>query len=369
MDDINARLVYLLTDLILPLVVGYVLYQRRLLSDTAVNRLIRINVIVFFTLLSLFSFWALPLTRDLLLLPAFFALIILFPGFLSWRFLGRRFHSPIDRGTHLISALLSNIGTLGGICAYIIYGERGFAYAQIGGACQNLTLVLLAFPAAQYFYLLHKAHGRTARMEGRGFLGLLVSWNQLSIFGMAAGLLLNIGGFARPPVLSEAFSYIIHVSAWFAMLPVGSLINIRRARHFFYLTADMILLRFLIVPLVTWIYTKKVDTKQDFILYFSKHKGGMVSMTHRPYDEDFKKSIVALYQNGKTQSQLSKEYGVSLSAIGKWIRLYSEVKTVDGDIMTAKQIKDLQRRNAQLEEENLILKKAIAIFTPHSNND
>ena len=252
MDDINARLVYLLTDLILPLVVGYVLYQRRLLSDTAVNRLIRINVIVFFTLLSLFSFWALPLTRDLLLLPAFFALIILFPGFLSWRFLGRRFHSPIDRGTHLISALLSNIGTLGGICAYIIYGERGFAYAQIGGACQNLTLVLLAFPAAQYFYLLHKAHGRTARMEGRGFLGLLVSWNQLSILGMAAGLLLNIGGFARPPVLSEAFSYIIHVSAWFAMLPVGSLINIRRAHHFFYLTADMILLRFLIVPLVTY---------------------------------------------------------------------------------------------------------------------
>ena len=123
------------------------------------------------------------------------------------------------------------------------------------------------------------------------------------------------------------------------------------------------------VVTLLWIYTKKVDTKQDFILHFSKHKGGMVSMTHRPYDEDFKKSIVALYQNGKTQSQLSKEYGVSLSAIGKWIRLYSEVKTVDGDIMTAKQIKDLQRRNAQLEEENLILKKAIAIFTPHSNND
>lgn len=86
-------------------------------------------------------------------------------------------------------------------------------------------------------------------------------------------------------------------------------------------------------------------------------------MTHRLYDEDFKKSIVALYQNGKNQSQLSKEYDVSLSAIGKWIRLYSEVKTVDGDIMTAKQIKDLQRRNAQLEEENLILKKAIAIYS------
>ena len=252
MDEVNARLVYLLTDLILPLIVGYLLYQRHLLSDAAVNRLIRINVIVFFTLLSLFSFWALPLTRDLLMLPAFFAFIILFPGFISWRFLGRRFHSPIDRGTHLISALLSNIGSLGGICAYIIYGERGFAYAQIGGACQNLVLVLLAFPIAQYFYLLHKARGRTPRLEGRSFLGLLVSWNQLSILGMAAGLLLNASGVTRPPVLAEAFSYIIHISAWFAMLPVGSLINFRRARHFVYLTLDMIALRFLVVPLATF---------------------------------------------------------------------------------------------------------------------
>ena len=252
MNEINARLIYLGTDLILPLIVGYLLYQRHLLSDAAVNRLIRINVVVFFTLLSLFSFWALPLTHDLLMLPLFFAFIILFPGFLSWRFLGRRFHSPIDRGTHLISALLSNIGTLGGICAYIIYGERGFAYAQIGGACQNLALVLLAFPIAQYFYLLHKAHGRAPRLEGRGFLGLLVSWNQLSILGMAAGLLLNGAGIARPPVLSDAFSYIIHVSAWFAMLPVGSLINFRRARHFIYLILDMIALRFLVVPLVTF---------------------------------------------------------------------------------------------------------------------
>lgn len=252
MDEISARLVYLLTDLILPLIVGYLLYQRHLLSDAAVNRLIRINVIVFFTLLSLFSFWALPLTPDLLMLPAFFAFIILFPGFISWRFLGRRFHSPIDRGTHLVSALLSNIGTLGGICAYIIYGERGFAYAQIGGACQNLVLVLLAFPIAQYFYLLHKAHGRAPRLEGRSFLGLLVSWNQLSILGMAAGLLLNASGVTRPAVLSVAFSYIIHISAWFAMLPIGSLINFHRARHFVYLTLDMIFLRFLVVPLVTF---------------------------------------------------------------------------------------------------------------------
>ena len=287
MNEINARLIYLGTDLILPLIVGYLLYQRRLLSDAAVNLLIRINVVVFFTLLSLFSFWALPLTRDLVILPAFFAFIILFPGFISWRFLGRRFHSPIDRGTHLISALLSNIGTLGGICAYIIYGEPGFAYAQIGGACQNLILVLLAFPAAQYYYLLHKNRGRSARLDGRAFLGLLISWNQLSLHGMAAGLLLNLFGAARPPVLSSAFSYLIHISAWFAMLPVGSLINFRRARHFVYLTLDMIFLRFLLVPLVAYFAARLVIsdpvTRNALVLFAGVPAAINATLTARLY--------------------------------------------------------------------------------------
>ena len=92
-------------------------------------------------------------------------------------------------------------------------------------------------------------------------------------------------------------------------------------------------------------------------------------MYRAPYDEDFKKSIVTLFQNGKSQSQLSKDYGVSLSAINKWVRLYSTVKTEGGEILTAKQVKAMQKRLLQLEEENLILKKAIAIFTPDSKKD
>jgi len=87
------------------------------------------------------------------------------------------------------------------------------------------------------------------------------------------------------------------------------------------------------------------------------------------YDEDFKRSIVSLHQNGKGQSELSREYGISLSAIHRWVRSYTEVKIDDETVLTSKQIKELQKRNALLEEENLILKKAIAIFTPHSAKD
>lgn len=45
---------------------------------------------------------------------------------------------------------------------------------------------------------------------------------------------------------------------------------------------------------------------------------------------------------------------------------FSQVKLEDNTAMTAKQIQELQKRNAQLEEENLILKKASAIFMQNS---
>lgn len=87
------------------------------------------------------------------------------------------------------------------------------------------------------------------------------------------------------------------------------------------------------------------------------------------YTEEFKKTIVTLYNSGKTYTQINKEYGISSSAISNWVHKYSEVKIDEDTILTAQQIKELQKRNAQLEEENLILKKAIAIFTPHSDKE
>ena len=89
----------------------------------------------------------------------------------------------------------------------------------------------------------------------------------------------------------------------------------------------------------------------------------------RKYSEDFKKTIVTLYESGKTYADIKKEYGISSSTLPGWVKKYSQVKIDDDTILTAQQIKALQKRNAELEEENLILKKAIAIFTPHSDRD
>ena len=47
------------------------------------------------------------------------------------------------------------------------------------------------------------------------------------------------------------------------------------------------------------------------------------------YTVEFKKTIVNLHYLGKTYAELSSEYGISHSALAKWVKQYSEVKIDD----------------------------------------
>ncbi len=58
----------------------------------------------------------------------------------------------------------------------------------------------------------------------------------------------------------------------------------------------------------------------------------MAENNYTKYDEDFKKSLVSLHQNGKSQAQLCKDYGVSKSALAKWVKQYSTIETDDGEV-------------------------------------
>ena len=247
MDSSDFRIIYLFTDLLAPLAAGYLLYQRGYISDTLISRILRLNVIVIYTILALMSCWTLPISWDLALIPLYGILIVLVPGLIGWAFFIRKYHNPLDRGAYLANAMMSNITTLGGVCAFILYGEQGFAYAQIMGIFQTVMLVLAVFPMAQYYYLQHKNHGAGGKIR-MDIRGILLSWNQLSILGMAAGLTLNALGIARPPAVGTAFEGLIHFGAWFGMLPVGALVHLRRARRYAPYTLDLFALRFLILP-------------------------------------------------------------------------------------------------------------------------
>ena len=88
-----------------------------------------------------------------------------------------------------------------------------------------------------------------------------------------------------------------------------------------------------------------------------------MSKTYKSYDEELKKTLVSLYENGKKISDLSREYGINESTIRPWIKKYGTIITSTGEVTNNDEILKLKKELQQVKMENEILKKAVAIFT------
>ena len=84
----------------------------------------------------------------------------------------------------------------------------------------------------------------------------------------------------------------------------------------------------------------------------------------KTYTEEFKKTIVELYETGnKTKIELAREYGTSEANVRYWIKKYGKIKTSTGELTCNDEIIKLQKENQEIKTENEILKKALAIFS------
>ena len=247
MDEKLFRILYVFTDLATPLLAGYIAYQRGRISDALCNALIRFNIIVMATLLAVLSFWVMPLSRSLLWLPLFSALFMLVPGSIAYLTFARRHKDALSRGAYYMSAMLTNIGTIAGLSAFILYDEVGFAYVQIVSSFQVGLLVLVCFPLAAMFRAQGAKEGTRVHLSLRE---LFLTPNQVPVLGLIAGLALNVYGVERPAVFGTAFQALVHIGAWTALFPVGCLVDFSRALPYINKTADLIPLRFLLTPLI-----------------------------------------------------------------------------------------------------------------------
>ena len=89
------------------------------------------------------------------------------------------------------------------------------------------------------------------------------------------------------------------------------------------------------------------------------------------YEPEFKKKIVRLHlEEGRTYKSITQEYGISKSAISRWVDEFStecheKVKADPTATNEADLMKENLRLRKELEEsrkENLFLKKAAAFF-------
>ena len=83
------------------------------------------------------------------------------------------------------------------------------------------------------------------------------------------------------------------------------------------------------------------------------------------YTEEFKHQIVQLYENGKRRRDIMKEYEITGTSIDNWVKRYKNsgsFQIKDNRSKEELELKELKRRNKELEMEVDILKQAALII-------
>ena len=88
-----------------------------------------------------------------------------------------------------------------------------------------------------------------------------------------------------------------------------------------------------------------------------------------PYPKEFRRDVVAVARQGdQSRAQVAKAFGVSESCLSRWLRIADcedgndPVSTSTPSTVDEVEVRELRRRNKQLEQEVEILRRATAYF-------
>lgn len=91
----------------------------------------------------------------------------------------------------------------------------------------------------------------------------------------------------------------------------------------------------------------------------------MTKKTRREFTDEFKNQMVQLYLNGKSKTEIAKEYDLSISSICRWIKQHQtsgSFKEKDNRSEEENELVRLRKENQKLKMENDILKQAALIL-------
>ncbi len=87
----------------------------------------------------------------------------------------------------------------------------------------------------------------------------------------------------------------------------------------------------------------------------------------KPYPEEFKADVLAFYANNPAMpvSRICQDFGISEPAFYDWRKaagMSGDTETNKATSTTLEELRRVQKRNRELEQENYILKRATAYF-------
>ena len=85
-----------------------------------------------------------------------------------------------------------------------------------------------------------------------------------------------------------------------------------------------------------------------------------MAITKKQYTNEFKTTLVELYNSGKSLADISREYSIAKSTVTVWINKLKPNVVDNGKVITTAEYQKLLKKMTRLEEENNeILKKPL----------
>jgi len=252
--DVVIKALSFFIDLLLPIYIGYSLQKWKKAKQAHFDKMMVINIFFLSTFLNILSFWKITLNSGLIWLPILGILMHIIPGTMAYIYVKSTYNDPLEQGSYILSALLSNRGVIGAISVFILFNEKGYALTQLVVLPTNFILYMFCFPMAQYYY----EASRTGRRTNISLRSLLFNPNQIPILGIGLGLLLNIGHFHRFLVFGNIFNYSIHLRSWLYMLPLGYSINFFKMKKYWNIMFGLSAIKFLVTPVVIYLLGRLV---------------------------------------------------------------------------------------------------------------
>ncbi|MBI4343747.1 MAG: AEC family transporter [Candidatus Omnitrophica bacterium] len=240
-----VRLLLSLSLLVVSLAAGRFLHRQGVLTQARAYRLVRWIIIGPSPLVLCLSLWQVNLrSSQPWLLPVIGGLIscsTLLPA--RW-YAQRAGLTRPQQGSFLTCALFSNVGYIGALTAFALFGEYGYALCMLYLLFFNPVYYTLGFRlAARYGH---------AREAGQGGEPLRDELRLFPFIGLFAGAVLSLLGVPRPLLLERLNHVLIPLDTALYLIAVGSQLAFASPRPWLRACWTMSAIKFLYAPAVAW---------------------------------------------------------------------------------------------------------------------
>lgn len=194
----------------------------------------------------IFSIWIAPIKHaEILTIPILGAVAPLFGGFMAWLFSRPLRLNNSQKGVFMISGIFTNMGALGGLVAFLLLGEEGFALVSFYQLFEKFVYFLIGFPIAKN----HSPHRDETASRKNLFIEVFKDPVIITNFwALVIGITLNLAGIRRPEALGTFNAVVVPLSSLTLLVSIGMAMSFGSIRHYVKISAVMIVIKSVLTP-------------------------------------------------------------------------------------------------------------------------